>query len=168
MHSKGNHLKKESQISTSAVLFSYLPPANEVWGKVIFLHLSVILFTGGGGAIPACIAGGIPACLAAGLQGGGIPACLAGFQAHTQGGKFRGIWLGGVSRPTPKGEVERDLVQAHSQGGSWGGSGWGGTCSRAGVCVETPVTATAAGGTHPTGMHSCLLLHWPVNKHIFC
>ena len=26
-----------------------LPPANEVWGKVIFLHLSVILFTGGQG-----------------------------------------------------------------------------------------------------------------------
>ena len=25
-----------------------LPPANEVWGKVIFLHLFVILFTGGG------------------------------------------------------------------------------------------------------------------------
>ena len=24
-----------------------LPPANEVWGKAIFLHLSVILFTGG-------------------------------------------------------------------------------------------------------------------------
>ena len=28
----------------------FLPPANEVWGKVIFLHLSVILFTGGGGS----------------------------------------------------------------------------------------------------------------------
>ena len=26
-----------------------LPPANEVWGKLIFLHLSVILFTGGRG-----------------------------------------------------------------------------------------------------------------------
>ena len=26
-----------------------LPPANEVWAKVLFLHLSVILFTGGGG-----------------------------------------------------------------------------------------------------------------------
>ena len=26
---------------------SFLLPANEVWGKVIFLHLSVILFTGG-------------------------------------------------------------------------------------------------------------------------
>ena len=25
----------------------FLPPANEVWGKVIFFHLSVILFTGG-------------------------------------------------------------------------------------------------------------------------
>ena len=25
----------------------YLQPANEVWGKVMFLHLSVILFTGG-------------------------------------------------------------------------------------------------------------------------
>ena len=52
----------------------FLPPANEVRGKVIFLHLSVILF-GGGGGIPAHIAGGIPACLAV---GGGIPACIAG------------------------------------------------------------------------------------------
>ena len=33
-----------------------LPPANEVWGKVIFLHLFVILFTGGGGA--CMVAGG--------------------------------------------------------------------------------------------------------------
>ena len=34
--------------------WSLLPPANEVWGKVIFLHLFVILFTGGGipGEIP--------------------------------------------------------------------------------------------------------------------
>ena len=28
--------------------YGLLPPANEVWGKDIFLHLSVILFTGGG------------------------------------------------------------------------------------------------------------------------
>ena len=39
--------------STSGCYASYwnailLLPANEVWGKVIFLHLSVILFTGGG------------------------------------------------------------------------------------------------------------------------
>ena len=44
-----------------------------------------------------------------------------GLQAHTQGGKLRGIW----SRPTLKGEVEGYLVQAHTQGGSWGGSGPG-------------------------------------------
>ena len=31
----------------------YLPPANEVWGKVMFLHLCVILFIGG-----VCIQGG--------------------------------------------------------------------------------------------------------------
>ena len=32
----------------------------------------------------------------------------------------------------------------------------GGSCSGRGVClVETPRTATAAGGTHPTRMHSC-------------
>ena len=41
-------------------------------------------------------------------------------------GKFRGIWPGGVSRPIPKVEVEGDLVQVHTQGGSLGGSGQGG------------------------------------------
>ena len=29
------------------ILLIFLLPTNEVWGKVIFLHLSVILFTGG-------------------------------------------------------------------------------------------------------------------------
>ena len=33
-----------------------LPPANKVWGKVICLHLSVILFTEGVD-FPACITG---------------------------------------------------------------------------------------------------------------
>ena len=43
-------------------------------------------------------------------------------------------------------------------GGAWsrGGGAWsGGACSQGGGLVETPPTATAAGGTHPTGMHSC-------------
>ena len=35
-----------------------LPLANEVWGKVIFLHLFVILFTGGGKGLP--VHAGIP------------------------------------------------------------------------------------------------------------
>ena len=37
-------------------VIQYLPPANEVWAKVIFLHLSVILFTGG----PASVHAGMP------------------------------------------------------------------------------------------------------------
>ena len=57
------------------------------------------------------------------VSGGGIPACLAGFQVHTQGESLGGS-AGGVSRPTPKGEVEGDLVQVHSQGG--GGAAPGG------------------------------------------
>ena len=53
-------------------------------------------------------------------RGGLLPVCLAGFQAHTQGGSLGRIYLaGGIwSRPTPKGGVEGDLVQAHTQGGS--------------------------------------------------
>ena len=94
---------KYMRVDRTCVTF-YRPQRS--WGKVMFLHVSVILFTGGGG-IPACIAGGIPACLAAGL-GGGIPACLAGrFPGPQPGGKLRGLagggWGGGVSRPTPSG-----------------------------------------------------------------
>ena len=41
----------------------------------------------------------------------------------------------------------------------WGVPALVGACSRGvpalGVCVETPMMATAAGSTHPTGMHSC-------------
>ena len=35
------------QVSEDTSLF-LLPPANEVWSKVMFIHRSVILFTGGG------------------------------------------------------------------------------------------------------------------------
>ena len=132
----------------------------------------MLLFTGGGGAIPACIAGGIPACLAAGLQKGGGVVSQHALQVSrpTQGGSLGGSGQGGVSRSAPKGEVERDLVQAHSQGEVEGDLDRGGACSVGvpapggcllwgGAClgggVETPMTATAAGGTHPTGMHSC-------------
>ena len=50
-----------------------LPPANEVWGNVIFLYLSVILFTGGG----ACVAEG--ACVVGGMRGTRV--CVAGGHA---------------------------------------------------------------------------------------
>ena len=38
----------------------FLPPANEVWGKVIFSHLSVILFTVDEGGLPQGMLGFAP------------------------------------------------------------------------------------------------------------
>ena len=202
-----------------------------------YVFTGVCLSTGGV-CIPACIAGGIPACLAAGLQGDVYPSMhcrrypnmplsrptpkgeIEGdqVQAHTQGGNGggsgpgphpRGKWRGIRSRPTPKGEMEGDQVQAHTQGGNGGGSDpglppphcmvgctlpqsrhppWKQTPpgsrppqSRHPPGADTPLgtdtpweqtspgsrhspgadpplqeTTTAADGTHPTGMHSCL------------
>ena len=65
----------------------------------MFLLVSVILYTGGVCAIPACIVGGIPACLAAGLQGG---ACCwgGGWGVLLPGGVWSGgCLLGGVPAP---------------------------------------------------------------------
>ena len=83
------------------------------------------------------------------------------------GGKLRGT----RSRPTAKGEIEGDQIHAHTQGGNLGGSDPGphprgkfrGIRSRPTPKGEIqgdedqtpPTTTTAAGGTHPTGMHSC-------------
>ena len=51
--------------------FSFLPPANEVWGKVIFLHLFVILSAPG---VVVCSQGGLLGGL---LPGGSAPGgCL--------------------------------------------------------------------------------------------
>ena len=84
-------------------LFLFLPPANEVLGKVIFLHLSVILFTGGW--YPSMHCRWYPSMpRSRSLGGSGIPACLAGFQAHTQG-EVEGDLAGEVSRPTPRGAI---------------------------------------------------------------
>ena len=143
-------------------LITFLPPANEVCEGYVFtpvchsVHRGSVPGPGGvwSWGVPGPGGFGPRGCL---VRGGLVPACLAGFQAHTQGGswggsgpgphprgKLKGIW----SRPTPKGEVEGDLVQGHTQGGSWGGSG-------PGPHPPPPMTATAAGSTHPTGMHSC-------------
>ena len=85
------------------------------------------------------------------------------------------------SRPTPKGEIEGDQVQAHTQGEIEGdqvqahtqgeiegdqiqahtqGGNWGGLDP--GSPLPPPEKQTAAygqwaAGTHPTGMHSCFI-----------
>ena len=65
----------------------------------MFLHVCVILFTGGGG------------------------------------------WVPGPRGPGPKGGLVPGGVPGPGEGGAW----W-----------RSPGMATAAGGTHPTGMHSCV------------
>ena len=92
-----------------------LPPANEVWGKVIYLQVCTIHGRGGAwsGEVPA--SGGVP-----GLGG----SCPRG-----------GAWSRGRGEPAP-----------------------------GGCLVETPQTATAAGGKHPTGMHSCLNLKYKASS----
>ena len=57
----------------------FLPPANEVWGKVIFLHLFVILFMGEG--VPGPRGWGVPGRGVPGRGGllrGGVPASGGG------------------------------------------------------------------------------------------
>ena len=103
-------------------------------------------------------------CLRFYSEGGGIPACLAGYQAHSQG-ELEG--LRGLARSTPRGEVEGSGwggLQAHTQGSPrptpWGvpGPHQGGVSQHA--LRQTPQQmATAAGGIHSTGMHSCFFLN---------
>ena len=108
-----------------------LPPANEVWGKVIFSQACVRNSVHGGCAIPACIAGGIPACLTVGL-GGCYPSIHCRWYPSMPCSKSRGEGV-----PAPGG-----LLRGMSGG-------------------DPPGTATAAGGTHPTGMYSCLVMFEP-------
>ena len=75
-----------------------LPPANEVWGKVIFSEACEEFCSQGGGGIPACIAGGIPACLA-GIWGWVV------FQYALQVVSQYALH-GGISRPTPRRQAE--------------------------------------------------------------
>ena len=91
----------------------------------------------------------MPCSFLAHTQGGSLGGSgQGGLQAHTQGrswggsgpgpqprGKLRGIW----SRPTPKGEVERDLARGVPAPG-----GVGGACSRG---VSAPLGVSALGGT---------------------
>ena len=110
-----------------------LPPANEVWGKVIFLHLSVILFTGGWYPSMHCRWYPSMPC-----SWGWYPSMHCRWYPSMP--CSRGV-------PGPGG-----LVWGKGVPGSGGSTPGGGGL---GCLVETPPrTATAVGGTHPTEMHS--------------
>ena len=81
------------------VLSTKLPPASEVWGKVIFLHLFVILFTGGACVVAlggrACVVapGGHAWLLQGGMRGccrGGVHGCSGGACGVAAGGACMG------------------------------------------------------------------------------
>ena len=106
--------------------------------------MSRILFTGGDACSGSCLLRrglvlGVGCLLLEGVWSGG--ACSWGVSRPTPKGEVEGI----RSRPISKGAIDGDQVQAHRQGGNSGASGPG------------PLSkATAAGGMHPTGMHSFL------------
>ena len=107
--------------------FVYYRPQRS-WGKVMFSHVSVILFMGGVVVVSQHALQVVSQHALQQVSGSGIPACLAGFQAHIQGGKLRGsgqggfpgphprgklrgIWPGGVSRPTPGGGLSQHVLR---------------------------------------------------------
>ena len=115
---------------------------------------------------------------------GWYPSMRCRFPGPHPGGSWEGSGGGGSTGPQSRGKLRRIWpggLQVHTQGESWRGSGRGQGCLQAniqGVSKPTPrgyllqrgvsapgamwrpppppMTATAAIGTHPTGMHSCL------------
>ena len=83
------------RILLECFLLILLSPANEVWGRVIFLHLFFILFTWGGvhgqGGMRGCGGACMPegACMVGGVHGKGVcvarGACMAGEHAWPGG-----------------------------------------------------------------------------------
>ena len=71
-----------------------LPPANEVWGKVMFLHLFVSLFTEKGVGFPACIPGDMTRRgLHRGGEGGGWWFPSMQHMSHDGGVSIQGRWV---------------------------------------------------------------------------
>ena len=133
----------------------------------MFLHVSVILFMGGLGWYPSMHCRWHPSMPCSRSPGGLVSQHALQVSRPTSRGKLRGLAWGGS--PTPKEGLQANTqgglqantqggLQAHTQGVSR--STWGGlqAHTREGcipACIEAdPLTATAAGSTHPTGMHS--------------
>ena len=117
--------------------FVYYRPQRS-WGKVMFPHMSVILFMGGGWWYPSIHCRWYPSMPCSRSQGVVSQHALqvsrpisrgevegiwpGGVSRPTPKGEVEGIWPGGVSRPTPKGEVEGDLARGGLQAHTWWGS----------------------------------------------
>ena len=104
-----------------AEILKYFNRPQRSWGKVMFLHVSVILFMGGMGgwwyASMHCSLYPSMPCSRSPGWGDGIPAYLAGFQAHIQG-EVEGSSQGGSPGTHPRGR------QAHTWGSPGPHLGW--------------------------------------------
>ena len=128
-----------------------LPPANEVCGKVIFLHLSVILFTGGstwagtpplGSGTPHPRPGTHPS--GPGTPPGlGTPPPRPGTHPRTRYSPQDQVHPLGPGTPPPRDQVHPQTRYTTP------GTRYTPRAVHAGRYEQR------AGGTHPTGMHSC-------------
>ena len=110
----------------------------EVWGKVIFSQASVILSTGGGVGLTACITD----------QGGGL---------YPRGSASGGVCLWGVNIQGEGGSTLRE-VSIQMGSASKGGLHLGGVIDKPLYYWDTMGYNQQTGSTHPTGMHSCFLM----------
>ena len=127
----------------------FLLPANEVWCKVMFLHVSVILSTreGKGVGFPVCITGHMTRGRRSAFRGRGV--CIQGREVC--------IWRGGLHQQE-EGSLHPGREGAATRG-RWVCIQGTGLASRRGSVGQIPVSRTGkAGGTHPTGMLSCFVL----------
>ena len=76
-----------------------------------------------------------------------------------QGNIFTGVCLSTGGVPGPGGCLVLGGAWSRGRGGAWS-RGRGVPAPGGGVPGGDPQTATAAGDTHPTGMHSCLNLKY--------
>ena len=127
--------------------FVFLPPANEVAGRLCFYRCQWFCSWGKGYPSMHCRSPGPHP--GGGVEGSGLEGSLG---PHPEG----------VSRPTPGGRGSPGPHLRVSRPTPWGGSPGphpgGGYPSIHWGRHPPQQTATAAGGTHPTGIHSCLLL----------
>ena len=127
----GFQMKKNSTSATRSNIFT---GRNEVLAKVIFLHVSVILLTRGGGCSRFC----------SNFGGGSSKFSEGGYFFGGGGGSSKFFWEGGI--------FLGGFLQIFGGVFFWGGflqifGGGGG--------VSPPEYGHRSAGTHPTGMHSC-------------
>ena len=104
---------------------SLLPPANKVWGKVIFLHVCVILSTGGAcmvAGVCAWLWGGVCGCWGACVAPGGMHGCRGACVVVGGMAGCRGCaWLQGVYVVAGGGCIGYDEIRSMS---GWYASYW--------------------------------------------